>query len=307
MGDGGQFAFRHARGEALDGVIARVHFHDRRGARDYRLLVIARMRAVGGADLFQLAAGARHDVGDAEGAADFNELAARHDDFFFRGQRIQHEIHRRGVVVHDDGGFGAGQALQPGFDVAVAFAARAAAEIEFEIHRAGHRGSGCRRGHFGIQRAAEIGMQDGAGQVEDGSQRWLTQCVQSRRALSGERFLSGRRRSRVTGEDGALVVKHRAQGFDYERTAVPVDEGDDRVELEQAVDRRQRATRGGSGIQHDRGGERRDAADHRRCVSMCRTGAHGAAITTGRGRSLAQFSPPMLLWFRMRPWTMEER
>src|SRR5258705_22446 len=87
----------------------------------------------------------------------------------------------------------------------------------------------------------------------------------------------------TTTAASALVVEHRAQGFDYERTAVPVDESDDRVELEQAVDRRQRATRGSGGIQHDRGDERRVAANGGRRVNMGGTGAHGAGLRQGQG------------------------
>ncbi len=104
-----QFGFGHARGEAFDLVIARVHLHQRRGARVDCLLVIARMRAIGRADFFQFAACARHDVRNAERAADLDQLAARDDHFLFGRERVQDEIDRRSVVVHDDGGFGARQ------------------------------------------------------------------------------------------------------------------------------------------------------------------------------------------------------
>ena len=133
-------------------------FHDRRSALADRLLVVAGMRAIGRADFFQLAAGARHDIGNAESAADLDQLAARYDDFFFRRERIQDEIDRGGVIVDDERGFCAGQSLQPGFNMAVTFAARAAAKIEFEIDCACHRRGRRPRCDFRIKRAPEIGV-----------------------------------------------------------------------------------------------------------------------------------------------------
>ena len=78
---------------------------------------------------------------------------------------------------------------------------------------------------------------------------------------------------------------------------MPFDKRDDRVELEQAVDRRQRATRGSGRIQHDCAGGRRKAMDEKQRVNvnMSGTGAHGADCDRDRTASLAQFLRPMLL------------
>ena len=51
----------------------------------------------------------------------------------------------------------------------VAFAALAAVEVEFECHRLAHRHGGGSDGRFGQDRAAEIGVQDGAGEIENGA------------------------------------------------------------------------------------------------------------------------------------------
>jgi hypothetical protein len=91
--------------------------------------------AVGGAHFAQHGAGARHDVGDAEGAADFHQLAARDDDFLAQRDGVQHQQHGGGVVVDDGGGFGAGQFQQQVFDQVVAVAALAGVDVPFQVHR----------------------------------------------------------------------------------------------------------------------------------------------------------------------------
>jgi hypothetical protein len=136
-----EVGFGHRRGEPLNRVIAGVHLHDGGGARGERFGEILEMRAVGGADFDQFDAGALHDVGDAKRAADFDQLAARHQHFLFaalRAQRVECEIHRGGVVVDHHRAVAAGEPRDPFFDVRVAFAARAAIQIEFEIDRACH-------------------------------------------------------------------------------------------------------------------------------------------------------------------------
>ena len=95
-----QLVLGDRRGEALDGVVAGVHLHQQRGLRPDRLLVVAQVSAVGGADLDQLHAGARHDVGHAEGAADLDQLAARDDDLAPLRQRVEGEQDRGCIVVH---------------------------------------------------------------------------------------------------------------------------------------------------------------------------------------------------------------
>ena len=150
--------------------------HDRRGVGPDRGGVVLEMGAVGGADLDQPAAGAGHDVGDAEGAADLDELAARDDDLAAGGQRRQHQQHGGGVVVDRGRRLRAGQAMQPGRDVIVALAAAAAREIVFQRGRRAHgRDRGLDR-LLGQERAAEIGVQHGAGEIEDPPLRGLHQA-----------------------------------------------------------------------------------------------------------------------------------
>ena len=74
------------------------------------------MRPIGGAHLAQDGAGAGHDVGNAECAADLDQLAARDRYLPSQRQGIQDQQHRRGVVVDDGGGLGAGDLAQQAGD-----------------------------------------------------------------------------------------------------------------------------------------------------------------------------------------------
>ena len=66
--------------EAERAEVRRVRAQDRAGALAERRRVVGQARAVGGADLDQPRAGLRDDLGDAEAAADLDQLAARDDD-----------------------------------------------------------------------------------------------------------------------------------------------------------------------------------------------------------------------------------
>ena len=92
------------RGEALDAEVAA---DGRAGSRAMssccveRPLVVAQVGAVRGADLEQPGAALLHDLGDAERAADLDQLAARHHARARpRRERRQREQHRGRAVVH---------------------------------------------------------------------------------------------------------------------------------------------------------------------------------------------------------------
>ncbi len=150
--------------------------HDRRGIGANGGGIVLEMRAVGGADLDQPAAGASHDVGNAEGAANLDQLAARDDDLAASRQRVQRQEHGRGIVVDRGRRLGAGEPRQPRHNVLVALAAGAAREIVFERGRRAHRLDGGLDGFLGEQRAAEVGVQHRAGQVEDTALRGLEEA-----------------------------------------------------------------------------------------------------------------------------------
>ncbi|MNT49440.1 hypothetical protein D3C72_1862950 [compost metagenome] len=97
--------------------------------------VIGQVGAVGAAHFAQHGTRARHDVGDAEGAADFHQLAARDDDLFILRQGIEHQQHGGRIVVDDGGCFGPSQFAQQFLDQVVAVAALARFQVKFQIHR----------------------------------------------------------------------------------------------------------------------------------------------------------------------------
>ena len=76
---------------------------------------------------------ARHNVGNAEGASNFDQLAARDWNFLTIRQRIKDEHHGSSIVVHDGGRFTAGEAAKAFLDDGVAVAAATGLQIEFKF------------------------------------------------------------------------------------------------------------------------------------------------------------------------------
>jgi hypothetical protein len=128
-----QLVERRALGEADDAEVRGMDAEDERGAIADRRRVVGRAGAVGRPHLAQDRARLRHHVGDAEAAADLDQLAARDDHLASRRQRRQQQHRRGGVVVDDDGGLGAGEAGDERFGVDVTPSARAAAEVVLEV------------------------------------------------------------------------------------------------------------------------------------------------------------------------------
>ncbi len=149
-------------GEADDFVVAGVHFEQQRGAVADRVLVIRRMGAVGGADFSQYRAAFGHDFGYAKGAADFDQLAARDDDFLAFGEGVQAQQDCGGIVVDHGSRFGAGQFHQQFHQRFFAPPAPARREIVFEIDRVGGDGGHRVDGGLREQGAAQVGMKDRA-------------------------------------------------------------------------------------------------------------------------------------------------
>ena len=137
------------------------------------------MRAIRGADLDQLAAGACHHVGHAERAADLDQFATRNDDFAPVGQAVQRQQNRCRIVVDDQGVFRAGHAAQRNGDVVIPLATAATVQVIFDV-------AGSSRVADGIdclesqRRATEIGVKNRACQVEHAPQRGGGALLQQR-------------------------------------------------------------------------------------------------------------------------------
>jgi hypothetical protein len=223
---------RHRLGEAGHRVVRGMDLHDRRGVGADRGGIVLEMGPVGGADLDQSAVGPRHDVGDAEGAADLDELAARDDDLAAGGQRRQHQQHSGGVVVDCGGGLCAGQPLQPRGDVIVALAAAAAAQVVFQRGRRAHGRDRRFDRLLGQERTAKVGVQHRAREIENAALRGLHQASQPQLAPARAGGLVGHLLS------AALGLGPGAQGLDHQRPAGALDQRRQRGPIGHTVDGR---------------------------------------------------------------------
>ena len=165
--DAGHLGLGHAACEALHRIVAGVDLHEHGSARGDGTGVVGRVGAVGGAHLHQLGAGARHDIRNTESAADLDQLASRDHHLLAACQAVEHQQHASGVVVDDGGVFGTSQFAQPAAHQVVTVATSAAVQVKFQVGGRGH-GPCHGLGHFiRQQRAPQVGVQHGAGKVED--------------------------------------------------------------------------------------------------------------------------------------------
>src|SRR6266704_1431130 len=77
-----------------------------------RVFVVGETRAIGGADLAEDCATLFHDLGDSKAVSDFDELAARDDDFAAASKSREGDQDGGGAIVDDDRGFRAREALE---------------------------------------------------------------------------------------------------------------------------------------------------------------------------------------------------
>ena len=128
------------------------------------------MDAVGAAHFAQGGPTAFHDVGDAEAAADLDELTPGDDDFAAGAEGVHADEHGGGVVVDYEGGLRAGEFAEQLLHMAVAASAFAGGEVQFEV---GVAPAGLEDGVHGFVREdgpAHIRMDDHAGRVEHASE-----------------------------------------------------------------------------------------------------------------------------------------
>ena len=94
-------------------------------------------------------------------------------------KKIKHRKQHRGRIVVDHGGrFSSGQFADELVDQIVAIAALAGVEIEFEVGGLRERLHDGLHGLVGQQCTAEVGMQHGAGQIENATQARLVALAQ---------------------------------------------------------------------------------------------------------------------------------
>ena len=171
---GDEFPQRHVAGKSDDAVIAGVHLEQQTRVRANRSFVVGRMRAVGGAHLTEDGAALGQDVRNAKGAANFDQLAARHHDFFAAGQTVDGDEYCGGVVVDDGRRLRAGQIDEQLLDPRFTSSPATVREVVFQIGgTAGDAGHRVDR-HLRQHRAPEIGVEYRSRRVDDRLQLRLT-------------------------------------------------------------------------------------------------------------------------------------
>ena len=219
MRDLRQLLPRYGFGKAHDAVVACMHLQKRSRLLADGGFIVAPVRLVRRADLAQRAAALRHDLRNAERAADLDELAARGDDLSPARERGQDEQHRRGVVVHGHRRLRTRQAAQKRLHVLIARAAAAVFHIVFKRRIISRRLCRGVRRALAQAGAAKVRVQRHAGRVDDRSKRrqllFLCTCQNARaeyaclrqRGKAAAHFVS----QRVQLLAHALAQQHRRQ------------------------------------------------------------------------------------------------
>ena len=216
----GKLLGAHLLVKALNAVVGRMNLQDHgRVGRD-GALVVGQVRAVGGADLDEPGARGRHDIGDAEAAADLDELAATHDDLFARGMGGQHQQHRGGIVIDDERVLGTGERTDQLRGVLLARSARTGVDAVLEravpARDLGH-GLGGRLRERG---ATQVGVDDHARGINRRTKARQRRAM--RTEFDGRCQLALGARGSAGADGGALLVKlSRDGGMDYRIARLP--------------------------------------------------------------------------------------
>jgi hypothetical protein len=177
----------------------------------------------------------RHDVGDAERSANFDQLSARDDDFAAVGKRVQREQDGGGVIVHDESGERRRILIDTCEDlpektvgVDVALAASSGREIEFEIGVGRCSVTNVIDGRSGQRSAAEIGVKDHAGGIDDWTERIsesASEFVIDGSGKSGESEINFELGDRTTGNLLTEAFENGARGGGDGELAITADQG----------------------------------------------------------------------------------
>ena len=175
------------------------------------------MRAVGGADLDEFGARSRHDIGDAEAAADLDKLAAADDDLLACGMGRQHQQYRGGVVVDHERVLGTGERADELRGMLFARSARTGVHTVLEravpARNLGH-GLGDRLRERG---AAQVGMDNHTRGVNCGTQARQRGAVRTK--FNGRGQVALRARGGTGANGGALLVELGRHGSMDHRVA----------------------------------------------------------------------------------------
>ena len=180
--------------------------------------VVLEMGAVGGADLDQPGAGAGHDVGHAEGAADLDQLAARDDRLAaVRPALFSASSTAAALLLTTVASSAPVSSQRRSRTMVVALAAPAARRGRTPARRRWRMAvDGGLDRRLGEQRAAEVGVQHRAGQVEDRRAGWAGRGVEAAAAAAaiglGVRVVRPARRRRERRPARCAAPRRRSAG-----------------------------------------------------------------------------------------------
>ncbi len=159
-----QVAQIHPRCEPGHPKIAGMHAQKQTRALIDGGTVIVDLSAIGGAHFAQRRTGPRHNIGNSEAVADFDQFTARHYHLAVPRKLRQCEKDGRGIIVDGDRR-GSQEALEKARGVSVALAPASGSDVVFEVGVAGERIPTPERC------SPQIGMQHDTGSVDDAAQR----------------------------------------------------------------------------------------------------------------------------------------
>ena len=180
-------------------------------------LVVAQVCAVGGADLDEFGARGRHDIGDAEAAANLDKLAAADDDLLARGMGCQHQQHGGRVIVNDQRVLGTGKRADELRGMLLTRPARTGAHAVLECAVAARDLGHGLGGRLRERGSAQIGMDNNTRGVDGGTQ--ARQCGAMRTPLDGRCQLALGARIGAGTNRGALLVELGRDGGMHHRIA----------------------------------------------------------------------------------------
>ena len=219
-GDGAQLLDLHGLGKAADFEVAGVHLQQRLGAAVNGIDVVIGVGLVGGADFHERGTAARHDLRHTEGAADFHQLAPGDGHGLALAEGVEHEKDRAGVVVDDHGGLGPRDLTEQALDVGIAAAALALFQVVFKVAVPGGYGGHMLRCLPAQGCAAQVGVQDHAGGVDDTAQRIIIAMPEPFQNLRGKRRGGGDGVSRAGQQGLAEGLGFLLQEFPHEYIGV---------------------------------------------------------------------------------------
>ena len=155
------------------------------------------------------------------------------------GERVQHQQDGSSVVVDGRGGFGAGEAADQQLEMIVAIAAPALVEIELHVHRPLRGGNHGVHGFGGKGSAAEVRVQNRAGQIEHRPQRAARLIVETPPHAIEQCGLADGAACRAGSQLGPQMGQYLSNGVRHECAAPLADERLRVFQPKNAIDRRQ--------------------------------------------------------------------